>query len=184
MSAKLRVVALVHRHLIPPDTIEEGAPTSSWRRGAPEHDVISTLTGLGHEVKALGRPTTTSAKSAGWSPSGSRTSPSICSRASTTSRSLDQERGLATSRAAEALLHGLQSARAPAGARQIALEEAPRLPTHRRARVRVSCRCRPAGALARSELPFPLMVKSLTQEKPHDRDLTAEGVGGRLRRTN
>src|SRR5580765_4947022 len=53
MSAKLRVLALVHRHLIPPDKIEEGADITAapWRT---EYDVISTLTGLGHEVKALG----------------------------------------------------------------------------------------------------------------------------------
>jgi len=53
VSAKLRVLALVHRHLIPPDTIEEGTDIVSapWRT---EYDVISTLTGLGHEVKALG----------------------------------------------------------------------------------------------------------------------------------
>jgi D-alanine-D-alanine ligase len=52
-TAKLRVVALVHQHLIPPDTIEEGTDIISapWRT---EYDVISTLTGLGHEVKALG----------------------------------------------------------------------------------------------------------------------------------
>src|SRR6476659_6127304 len=53
MSAKLRVLALVHRHLIPPDKIEEGTDIVSapWRT---EYDVISTLTSLGHEVKALG----------------------------------------------------------------------------------------------------------------------------------
>ena len=53
MSAKLRVLALVHRHLIPPDTIEEGTDIVSapWRT---EYDVITTLTSLGHEVKALG----------------------------------------------------------------------------------------------------------------------------------
>jgi D-alanine-D-alanine ligase len=50
---KLRVLALVHRHLIPPETIAEGADITAepWRT---EYDVISTLTGLGHEVKALG----------------------------------------------------------------------------------------------------------------------------------
>ena len=33
MSAKLRVLALVHSHLIPPDTIEEGTDIVSapWR---------------------------------------------------------------------------------------------------------------------------------------------------------
>jgi len=43
----------VHQHLIPPDTIEEGTDIISapWRT---EYDVISTLTGMGHEVKALG----------------------------------------------------------------------------------------------------------------------------------
>ena len=50
---KLRVLALVHRHLIPPDKVEEGADITSerWRT---EYDVISTLRGLGHEVQPLG----------------------------------------------------------------------------------------------------------------------------------
>jgi D-alanine-D-alanine ligase len=50
---KLRVLALVHRHLIPPDTIEEGTDITGepWRT---EYDVISTLRGLGHEVQPLG----------------------------------------------------------------------------------------------------------------------------------
>ena len=50
---KLRVLALVHRHLIPPDTLPEGADlvTAPWRT---EYDVISTLRTLGHEVLALG----------------------------------------------------------------------------------------------------------------------------------
>jgi len=43
---KLRVVALVHRHLIPPDKVEEGTDIVSapWRT---EYDVISTLTAMG-----------------------------------------------------------------------------------------------------------------------------------------
>jgi len=51
-SNKLRVVALVHRHLIPPDKVEEGTDIVSapWRT---EYDVISTLTTMGHEVKTL-----------------------------------------------------------------------------------------------------------------------------------
>src|SRR5437870_4205647 len=50
---KLRVLALVHRHLIPPDTIPEGTDIVSvpWRT---EYDVISTLRTLGHEVRTLG----------------------------------------------------------------------------------------------------------------------------------
>lgn len=50
---KLRVLALVHRHLIPPDKVEEGTDITSepWRT---EYDVISTLRGLGHEVQPLG----------------------------------------------------------------------------------------------------------------------------------
>ena len=53
MSAKLRVLALVHRHLIPPETIEEGTDILSapWRT---EYDVISTLRAMGHEVQPLG----------------------------------------------------------------------------------------------------------------------------------
>jgi D-alanine-D-alanine ligase len=49
---KLRVVALVHRHLIPPETIEEGTDIASapWRT---EYDVISTLSAMGHEVQTL-----------------------------------------------------------------------------------------------------------------------------------
>jgi len=49
---KLRVLALVHRHLIPPETIQEGTDITAepWRT---EYDVISTLTALGHEVKTL-----------------------------------------------------------------------------------------------------------------------------------
>ena len=50
---KLRVLALVHRHLIPPETLQEGTDLSSapWRT---EFDVISTLKALGHEVQTLG----------------------------------------------------------------------------------------------------------------------------------
>ncbi len=86
MSAKLRVLALVHRHLIPPDTIEEGTDIVSapWRT---EYDVISTLTGARPRGARRSASTTTSARSAGWPPNGSRTSPSTCSKDSTTSRS-------------------------------------------------------------------------------------------------
>ena len=50
---KLRILALVHRHLIPPEKIEEGTDIASmpWRT---EYDVISTLTAMGHEVQPLG----------------------------------------------------------------------------------------------------------------------------------
>src|SRR5499426_4021412 len=50
---KLRILALVHRHLIPPDAVPEGTDIVSapWRT---EYDVISTLKGMGHEVRALG----------------------------------------------------------------------------------------------------------------------------------
>ena len=50
---RLRVLALVHRHLIPPAAIEEGTDVTAapWRT---EYDVISTMTGLGHEVQTLG----------------------------------------------------------------------------------------------------------------------------------
>jgi D-alanine-D-alanine ligase len=53
MTTRLRVLALVHRHLIPPAKIEEGADITSepWRT---EYDVITTLGGMGHEVQTLG----------------------------------------------------------------------------------------------------------------------------------
>src|SRR5262245_55395248 len=52
-SSKLRVLALVHRHLIPPDQIPEGTDIESapWRT---EYDVVSTLSAMGHEVQTLG----------------------------------------------------------------------------------------------------------------------------------
>jgi D-alanine-D-alanine ligase len=52
-ATRLRVLALVHRHLIPPATIEEGTDIVSapWRT---EYDVITTMTAMGHEVQALG----------------------------------------------------------------------------------------------------------------------------------
>jgi D-alanine-D-alanine ligase len=50
---KLRILALVHRHLVPPETVPEGTDIVSapWRT---EYDVISTLRALGHEVMPLG----------------------------------------------------------------------------------------------------------------------------------
>lgn len=50
---KLRVLALVHRHLIPPDAIEEGVDPEAapWRT---EYDVITALRAMGHEVRPLG----------------------------------------------------------------------------------------------------------------------------------
>src|SRR5881394_3653041 len=48
----MRVLALVHRHLIPPATVVEGTDITAepWRT---EYDVISTLRGLVHEVQPL-----------------------------------------------------------------------------------------------------------------------------------
>jgi D-alanine-D-alanine ligase len=53
MSGKLRILGLMHRHLIPPDTIPEGTDMLSapWRT---EYDVITSLRSMGHEVQALG----------------------------------------------------------------------------------------------------------------------------------
>src|SRR5436309_2266486 len=49
----MRVLALVHRHLIPPEQIEDGTDITSapWRT---EYDVITTLRAAGHEVQPLG----------------------------------------------------------------------------------------------------------------------------------
>jgi len=47
-----RVLALMHRHLIPPEKVEEGTDLTAvpWRT---EYDVVSTLTAMGHEVQPL-----------------------------------------------------------------------------------------------------------------------------------
>ena len=51
--SRMRVLALVHRHLIPPDTIEEGVDITAapWRT---EYDVVTALRGMGHDVQVLG----------------------------------------------------------------------------------------------------------------------------------
>ncbi|MBM3770144.1 MAG: ATP-grasp domain-containing protein [Acidimicrobiia bacterium] len=52
-GTKLRVLALVHRHLVPPETVPEDTDllAAPWRT---EYDVISTLRSLGHDVLPLG----------------------------------------------------------------------------------------------------------------------------------
>jgi D-alanine-D-alanine ligase len=49
----MRVLALVHRHLIPPDVVEEGTDITAapWRT---EYDVITTLKTMEHDVQTLG----------------------------------------------------------------------------------------------------------------------------------
>src|SRR2546429_9341594 len=49
----MRVLALVHRHLIPPETIEDGTDITAapWRT---EYDVVTALRGMNHEVQVLG----------------------------------------------------------------------------------------------------------------------------------
>jgi len=53
VSGKLRILALVHQHLVPPDTLPDGVDpvTAEWRT---EYDVVSTLRALGHDVRPLG----------------------------------------------------------------------------------------------------------------------------------
>jgi D-alanine-D-alanine ligase len=53
VSAKLRVLALVHEHLVPPAELPDGVDpvAAEWRT---EWDVVSTLRALGHEVQPLG----------------------------------------------------------------------------------------------------------------------------------
>jgi D-alanine-D-alanine ligase len=53
VSPRLRILGLVHRHLVPPDTIPEGVELISapWRT---EYDVVSALRAMGHEVQVLG----------------------------------------------------------------------------------------------------------------------------------
>ena len=49
---KLRILALVHEHLLPPeDTTGVDVLEAEWKM---EYDVIETLREMGHEVRALG----------------------------------------------------------------------------------------------------------------------------------
>ena len=49
---KLRVLALVHESLVPPDTAgKQQAASAEWKT---EYDVVKALRGLGHEVQVLG----------------------------------------------------------------------------------------------------------------------------------
>ena len=52
-NKKLRVIALVREDLIPPDTLDgvENKEREAWRT---EYDVVSTLRGMGHEVRPVG----------------------------------------------------------------------------------------------------------------------------------
>jgi D-alanine-D-alanine ligase len=52
-AKQLRVLALMHRHLMPPDQVPEGTDlvAAPWRT---EYDVVSTLRAMGHEVQPLG----------------------------------------------------------------------------------------------------------------------------------
>lgn len=53
MSRRLRVLALVHHTLVPPDSLE-GLNESDAAAVRTEFDVVQTLRSLGHEVRALG----------------------------------------------------------------------------------------------------------------------------------
>lgn len=50
---RLRILALMHPTLVPPDTLEGHAPeeVNTWKT---EYDIVSTLRGLGHDVRPLG----------------------------------------------------------------------------------------------------------------------------------
>ncbi|PYT04690.1 MAG: D-alanine--D-alanine ligase, partial [Acidobacteria bacterium] len=52
-NKKLRVIALMREDLIPPDTLDgvENKEEEEWRT---EYDVVSTLRGMGHEVRPVG----------------------------------------------------------------------------------------------------------------------------------
>ena len=50
---KLRILALMHEDLVPPDDIRS-VPEKDFERIKSEHAVVTTLRGLGHEVRKLG----------------------------------------------------------------------------------------------------------------------------------
>ena len=82
---RLRVLALVHRHLIPPAAMSPES-TSRPRRGAPSTTSSRRSAPWGTRCRRSAC-TTTSGTSAARRPSGSRISRSTCSKGSTTSRS-------------------------------------------------------------------------------------------------
>lgn len=51
--AKLRILALMHEDLVPPDDISD-VSTKDFELWKSEYDVVTTLRGLGHEVRKLG----------------------------------------------------------------------------------------------------------------------------------
>ena len=55
MAKKLRILVLMHRDLIPPDTIEgmsdDAVNKAPWKT---EYDVVATLRNTGHDVLPLG----------------------------------------------------------------------------------------------------------------------------------
>ncbi|MBX3346150.1 MAG: D-alanine--D-alanine ligase, partial [Nitrospira sp.] len=49
---RLRVLVLMHKDLVPPESLNgQSSEQAAWRT---EYDVVSTLKKLGHEVQALG----------------------------------------------------------------------------------------------------------------------------------
>ncbi|MEK7381514.1 MAG: D-alanine--D-alanine ligase, partial [Gemmatimonadota bacterium] len=53
MSRRYRVLALMHPSLVPPDSLE-GHSEKEIHQWKTEFDVVATLRGLGHDVRALG----------------------------------------------------------------------------------------------------------------------------------
>ena len=49
----LRILALMHPELVPPDSLNGLSAQEAWD-GKTEYDVVRTLRGLGHEVTPLG----------------------------------------------------------------------------------------------------------------------------------
>ena len=158
-ARKLRVVVLMHRPMVPPENVE-GYSEKELYEWKTEHDVVTTLRELGHEVRPLGvadelGPIRTVIRGL---EAAHRLQPS---------RRVPRSPGFRPSRgqlpgADAGPLHRLPSARSDACPRQGALQEAARLSPPGRAAFAVFPRGRrvhrPKG------LEFPLIVKSLVDE--------------------
>ena len=171
---KLRILALVHRHLIPPDTVEEGTDTTAapWRT---EYDVISTLTAMGHEVQPLGVHDDLGdirRMAAEWKPH-----IAFNLLEGFDDVTIFDQNVVVAPRTSEAAVHRLQPARIAPGARQVAFEEAARLSPHCGAGLR-SVPHRPPGPAAQA--PHVSADREVADPGSVDRHLP--GVGRRHRR--
>ena len=160
-TTKLRVLALVHRHLIPPDTDSRGHRS---RLGAVAHRIRRHHDAEGAWATRCSRSASTTTSATSGAPS-TEWKPHIAFNLleGFDDVTIFDQNVVSHLELLKLPYTGLQSARAAAGARQVAVEEAARLSPHRACpEFEVFRIGRPVRRPKR--LSFPLIVKSLTQE--------------------